>query len=274
MTSGIIYMCFGQQACVEASYSIKSFRRFVDYKVCVVGDEWAENHFKSDDKVIFIKCDVNPYDESAPNKFKFMAGRIKPLLAELSPFDKTLYVDADTSFRKSPKFGFDLLDKVDFIVAETQTRSIRDTIAGQEESKYTCDIFENDMMLYHNSGMLFWNKDDSVINLFKEWSNEWQKFHRWDEQVALLRALINTDVLFMTVPYTWNCKYGRDAFFIHHWFGTGTARGDATELDKSRAHKFRSDGSMIRIEVAPNRFVKCHPEDQEKVIQGFRSERR
>jgi len=273
MTSGVIYMCWGSQACIQASASIASLRKLSKHPVCIIGDKIAEDYFKNRD-VKFIYVDANPYSDTAPANFKFMAGRIKPLMAKLTPFDQTLYVDADTSFRKSPDIGFSLLKNADVIIAETQTRTIVDTVAGDKESKYTCKLFNNTIMLYHNSGMIFWKKNEVTNKLFDLWSEEWLRFENWDEQVALLRALLLSDAVFTTVPYTWNCRQGREVFFVHHWFGTGTARTKNPKPARIRNIHPRSGEKMIKVEVSPGRFVKCFSGDEDKIIQKFRTGRR
>src|SRR4026209_1673111 len=90
---GIIFMCFGLKAGAAASRSIFSLRRLgYNYPVTVVGDrrvngteyrEWIGE---------------SPFDLSQRDNFKFRAGRVKPLLYQCSPYDWTLYVDADCVF--------------------------------------------------------------------------------------------------------------------------------------------------------------------------------
>ena len=271
MTDGIIYMCFGKMACDQASLSIKSLHRFTKYPVCIVGDEDAEEYFNKSE-VVFKRVDENPFSDKERVGFRFMAGRIKPLLAELTPFDRTLYVDADTAFRTSPSVGFNLLDKADVALAETETRSILDTYSSRTESDYTCKLFGNSMMLYHNSGMIFWKRNDKTDRLFELWSEEWNRFQNWDEQVALLRALILSDVLFINLPFTWNCRHGKDSFLLHHWFGTGTARAKLGTVGR-QAITTRSGQKMIKLEIAPGRYVKCFEGDEEMVLAKFRKGR-
>jgi hypothetical protein len=203
-----------------------------------------------------------------------MAGRIKPLLAGLSPFDQTLYVDADTTFRRSPEVGFKQLGKYDVVIAETETRNLYDTIAGASESKYTQKLFGIGCIGYHNSGMIFWQKNDRTNKLFDLWAEEWQRFSLWDEQVALLRALVLSDVIYRTVPYTWNCKHGKEVFLIHHAFGAGIARQQpVSNLHKTRYNK-GTGVKMVRIEVQPGRFVQCNEEDVQEIMQKFSADRR
>lgn len=151
---------------------------------------------------------------------EFLAGKIKPQLYRISPWDLTLYVDADTIFRQAPDLGFDLLGKWDFIVAETMNRTLKSSIAGVRETSWSRNHFGSPEILYHNSGMLFWRKNERVQKLFELWSTEWLRFSGWDEQVALLRALAASDAIFLTVPYSWNTNWPGRAYILHHDFGT------------------------------------------------------
>jgi len=218
---GVIYMCWGKKAIDCADDSMKSlWVHAPTMPVLVVGDREAEAHYKGHKLVTFKFLNVDPFQGAS-----FMAGRIKPLLFLLSPFDQSLYVDADTDFEASPDKAFDMLDRWDFIVAETETRSLAASIAGVQETHWTRDWLGTPYILYHNSGMLFWRKNDAVAGLFALWAGEWKRFGDWDEQIALLRALLRSEAVFLTVPFTWNCRYDRakKAVLLHHRFGTRVA---------------------------------------------------
>lgn len=269
---GVIYMCWGAQAISQAEQSMQALWQYENLPVAVVGDEAAQRKFTGNERVKFLPVEVDPFDENGASGHKFMAGRVKPLLAKLSPFEQTLYVDADTLFKSSPMCGFSMLeDGWDFVVAETQTRSLEDTIAGASESKWTSTWLKTDQLLYHNSGMLFWQRNERTDQLFDLWSEEWLRFQNWDEQVALLRALLRSEAVFQTVPYVWNCRDRREAFMLHHWFGTGHARTGGKALP-ARASSF-AGRDMVRIEIGPGRWVKCYAGDEEKVRADFEQRR-
>ena len=278
---GVIYMAWGQNAIEQADVSIESLREVEpDMPVMIVGDLVSETHYRGRSDVQFRRVDVDPF--VGP---QFMAGRIKPLLYALSPWEQTLYVDADTEFLVSPRVGFDLLAKWQFVVAETQTRSLTDSIAGPAETRWTADWLGTPHLLYHNSGMLFWRRSVAVEQLFELWSEEWKRFQGWDEQVALLRALLRSDALYLTVPYTWNCLRSAEATLLHHHFGTRVARKYddrvAARRQWRRVHLTspratpaprpdrggtpRPAAVLVTGEVAPGRFVRCRPNEAEAV---------
>ena len=297
MSTGVIYMTWGQNAINEADNSMASLRRIAPgMQVFIVGDCIAEKHYshpKWSNHVQFKHVDVDPFGPDG----RFMAGRIKPLLAKLTPFDHNLYIDADTVFVRHPNIGFGFLDKWDVLVSETQDRSLNDTIAGYQESKWTKAWLETGAPLYHNSGMIFWRKNEVTERLFDLWSEEWQRFSDWDEQVALLRAILRCDnVLVQHTPYSWNCLHVEDAYLLHHRFGTRiawkhpTARPSFTRGRKGRltpAHgpihvqmerqrmlssgRSPDAGALVNVEVSRGVFVQCRAGEEHIVTERHRT---
>lgn len=265
---GVMYMAWGENAVQQAENSMQSlWHHDHEMPVMVVGDAKAQAHFENS-KVQFALVDVDPFDTKQGAGFKFMAGRIKPKLASISPFERTLYVDADTYFKRSPKSGFELLERWDLAVAETQTRSLVEGVAGQKECKGTSTWLGTPHILYHNSGMIFWKKNARTDRLFGLWNEEWLKYQGWDEQVALLRALIRSDCMFVTLPHTWNCYTDQDSFMLHHWFGGGQARIEGKR--RSPAAQQREVRKLVKVEIAPGRYVRCHEGDEDKVAMRYK----
>jgi hypothetical protein len=272
MSAGVIYMAWGDNAVQQAEESIRSlWKHDRSFTVMVVGDAAAGEFFNGHKGVEFHQVDIDPFDATKAKGYKFLAGRIKPLLAGISQFERTLYVDADTLFKRSPKIGFELLDRWDVALAETQTRSLVEGIAGIKECRATSDWVGSKHILYHNSGMIFWKKNERTSQLFDLWNEEWNRFKGWDEQVALLRALIRSDCMFLTLPHTWNCYHDRDSHLLHHWFGGGQARIE--KKGKYRvvpAERPKDARKLVKVEIAPGRFAKCHEGDEEKVMEHYR----
>jgi len=285
MTRGVIYMTWGEAAMADADKSMTSlWKHSPGMPVFVVGDREAEAHYQGKAGVTFHYVAIDPFKNASSQGF--LAGRIKPLLAKLSPFDQSLYVDADSEFSTSPEPAFAFLERWDFLVAETETRSLKDSIAGIAESKWTANWLGTPHLLYHNSGMLFWRRNAATDRLFDLWSEEWQRFSGWDEQVPLLRALLRSDALYLTVPYTWNCREGKKAVLLHHRFGTKSARkfggrrlrptaGAVPHLSprlsvmQTKRKAIPKGQRLVRVEVAPGRFVSCLPGDVEKYRARF-----
>ncbi len=263
---GVIYICWGAPAVADAQKSMASlWKHAPDMPVFMVGDAEATAHFAGKPLVTAYHLDIDPFRAK-----EFLAGLVKPRLAALTPFEWSLYVDADTEFQASPDVAFGMLERWDLVVAETETRSLLNSIAGRKETQWTAQWLGTPHLAYHNSGMLIWRRNAATARLFELWSEEWKRFQNWDEQVALLRALLRSEALYLTVPHTWNCREGKRTTFLHHRFGTRSAR----KLDPRRrpprpatrrvAHVERG---FIRFEFAPGRFVRCKPGDEERMRQ-------
>jgi hypothetical protein len=269
---GVIYMCWGDPATRQAEASMRSlWKHEPKMPVLVVGDKAAVQHFNGQPRVQTHLCMVDPF--FSQTLFGFLAGRIKPLLAKISPFEHTLYVDAETEFKTSPKVGFDLLDRWDMVIAEAETRSLGTTFPSNHiEADKTASWLGTPHILYHNSGMIFWRKNEATAKLFDLWSKEWLKYKGWDEQVALLRALLRSEVLFLNVPFTWNCRGPVGAYLVYHRFASRAAR-----KYRGDAHTVRSTGPsrvtarpLVLVELAPGRSVRCYAGDEEKVQAYFK----
>jgi len=271
---GVIYMCWGEPATLQAEASMRSlWKHEPDMPVLVVGDGEAVRHFAGRERVSACEIDVDPF--TGAHLFGFKAGRIKPLLAGLSPFERSLYVDAETEFKRSPAEGFDLLDKWDLVIAEAETRSLAATFPdNRTEAGETAAWLGTPHILYHNSGMFFWRRNETTERLFDLWSSEWQRYQDWDEQIALLRALLKSDVLFLNVPFTWNCRGPEGAYLLYHRFASKAARKYRALHHSAQRHGRRGapaepQRSLVSVELSPGRFVKVHAGDEERAREQF-----
>ncbi len=277
---GVVYLCWGEPARREAERSMASlWKHEPAMPVLVVGDEDACAHFAGEKRVETCHCPVDPF--TSETLFGFKAGRVKPLLARLSPFARTLYVDAETEFKRSPAEGFALLDRWDFVVAEAETRSLAATFPdNRTEAGETAAWLGTPHILYHNSGMLFWRRNEATGRLFDLWAEEWLRYQGWDEQIALLRALLKSEVLFLNVPFTWNCRGPETAHFVYHRFASRAARKFRTPTpviaNGRRGQPMTAALTarpLVRLELEPGRMVKVYAGDEEKAIEQFRRQK-
>lgn len=273
-TAGAMYLVWGKPASEQAAASIRSLRTFLpDFPVVILGDETAKAAFAGVPGVAVIDPGVNPF--SGEHMFGFKAGRVKPLLARYSPFERTMYVDADTEFKRSPAPGLDLLDKWDFVIAEAETRSLALTFPdNQTEAGETAARLGTDQLLYHNSGLFFWRANPATARLFRLWGEEWMRYQGWDEQIALLRALLVSEVIWLNVPYTWNCRGPQEAWMVYHRFASQSARkfGRAiVVVPNPRGAPMPPSRPLVRLEVAPGRFVQVQKGNEAKALAHFQA---
>lgn len=229
---GVIYVVFGDKARNAAQASIQSLHKICpNLPVQVVGDEKAGQALASPDGVQWCLWDgENPYKPTNPNLFQFLAGRVKPFLYGISPWEKTLYVDADTEFQSSPLAGFKLLARYDFMAAKHSSHNIG--MLGEHPSpERTATMQElggDGDTPYPNSGVLFWKKCPASQTLFENWHTEWLRYQGWDEQLALMRAIYKHPIRWLLLPEAWNGENRKEGSIIFHDFhGTQIARSNA-----------------------------------------------
>ncbi len=224
---GILYMCFGEKAAREVRKSMESLRSVgLQIPVCTVGDRPVRG-------AQFIEWKgESPFDVSQRANFQFRAGRIKPQLCELTPFERTLYIDADTEFMSDFLAGFELLGEYDMALAEELLNIGQ--LYNKPRAGWEINILERDAtidelggnreMKFLNSGVIFSRKNEQVQRLFEAWGRQWLRYQQWDEQLALMRALHECPVNYKALPVDWNHPHRNKAKIIFHNYGRGTAR--------------------------------------------------
>ena len=160
---------------------------------------------------------------------KFYAGEIKPFLCDLSPFDLTLYIDADTEFKGDPRSGFEKLAKYDFL-AWKHNQKVRQALTWRKSwwsmpGVFNTIAYAGETAQMFNTGVLFFRKNPNIRELFQDWYCEWLKFPVWDEQMAFLRAVtIHPEIQVGELGKEWNSKEVLPNQIIRHYFGTGRSR--------------------------------------------------
>lgn len=223
---GMIYMAFGPKAANAVQRSVATLRRVgYSFPVCVVGDTPVPN-------MQFVSWKgISPFDPTQKKNFRFRAGRVKPLLYGLSPFDYTLYLDADTEFLQNPVTGFEYLLEHDLVLTQeylTVGQLYNKFQAGWEinieERDYTIESGISSEEPFVNSGVYFFRKSPANKRTFRKWHEEWMRFQQWDEQLALMRAVHQTKPTCKYLDPRWNDPHVHSDTIIFHNYGRGNVR--------------------------------------------------
>lgn len=223
---GLIYMAFGPKAAQAVRKSVMTLRRVgFNYPVCVVGDTPVEG-FE------FVQWrGESPFDPTQKKNFMFRAGRIKPFLYELSPFDRTLYLDADTQFLEDVRPGFELLNDCDLAITQeylTVGELYNKFMAGWEinieERAQTIEEGISPLEPFINSGVIFFRKSNKSKETFEQWHKQWMRYQQWDEQLALMRAIHETQPTRTYLSPKWNDPQMHEDTVIFHDYGHGHVR--------------------------------------------------
>ena len=241
---GIIYMAFGEQSARAVKHSVSTLReRGSEIPVAVVGTVPV----KGTQFIQWIGHDPW-FDREEDKSHRFFAGYVKPFLYDLSPFDYTLYIDADTEFRRNPIQSFNRLEQEDFLIyqAPEGMASIRIVFNKKLFNGFSLECAQDTLNDTHFanepepgvicSGIIFFKKTPGVKNLFEDWYTEWLKYFAWDEQLPLIRVMRlheGKDVIVGRLTSLWNCNTEENRRqVIHHEWGKGAARDDHFPLEK------------------------------------------
>lgn len=176
MEIGVVYIAYGHNARTEAAHSIRTLRRHHDWPVTVIGEPI-------------------PGTQHIPWRGFGKPGRwAKVNLLDLSPFEWTLYLDADTRVRGDLSTGFDVLAagwELAMVPSKREPRPL--DILATDEREITLSELGDCWPVMINSGVMWFRRTARTTRLWQTWSEEWQRFKQHD-QGALLRALNRSPV--------------------------------------------------------------------------------
>jgi hypothetical protein len=146
------------------------------------------------------------------------ARAIKTRIYSLSPFYKTLFMDADTEIQSSPQHGFDLLELVDLVIGQDTVRIFnRNHHPHMIRSEVEATIKETGSgeFCYYNTGVMFFRRSERIKALMQEWHQEWTRFGAQD-QPAFFRAMYHNPVRIASMRNPWNTHHSKRAEFVFH----------------------------------------------------------
>ncbi len=117
----------------------------------------------------------------------------KVTLDQWSPYEHTLYVDADTRIHGNLSVGFDLLsDGWDMVITPSAAQG-EDLLWHVSDDERAATLAETGDPLQLQAGVFWFSKNERTARLFAEWRSQWG---RWsgEDQGALLRALYRSPV--------------------------------------------------------------------------------
>lgn len=156
----------------------------------------------------------------------FRSRDLKTCLANISPYDETLYLDSDILPLKPLTSIWDYLGQGDIamVIDRQPTISACDHIAHTEKT-YTLHRLPSETPQY-NSGVMLWRNSSNTQLLFKHWQQEWNKFQQHD-QLALVRAIASSQTKIVPLPINYNISpidapellYHNEVYLLHCWGG-------------------------------------------------------
>lgn len=196
MTSaGVVYVVYGNKAKAEAERSIQALRTHCDLPVSVIGER-----IQGTDRIAFP-----PHDAG---------GRwAKVNLDKLTPYDLTLYLDADTRPLVDIRKGFEMLRAGWELVLTPSGNQDGEAFwhVSEEERRTTYEELGY-VPLQLQAGVMFLRACEAISKLFGAWRSEWLRWSGQD-QAALVRALAKSPVRVWLLGRPWN----GGAVVAHHF---------------------------------------------------------
>jgi hypothetical protein len=185
MTRGVVYVASGPRHVKLAAESARSVERYNPTLPTTIYTT-AESPGDAFDRVVRLDDPLERAGDSI-----LTAGRV--------PYDRNLYLDADTLVRDDISDVFELLETTDLALAQNNART-----------RLHADVYEDvaveipETFTEYNSGVVAYNDCADVIALFDEWARQYERIGGEFNQPALRVALYRSDVDFVTLPPEYN----------------------------------------------------------------------
>jgi len=200
VTRGICYVAYGDKALNECAQSLETLRWY---------------HKKLPVTVISDKSHALHADYKHAQSVDAGGRWAKLNLDTWSPYDETLYIDADTRIRERLDVLFQSLeDGYEFVIVPSNNQSAGNLLwhvsEGERETTYD-EVGYTPLQL--QGGVFAFRKTDAVLALFEAWREEWERYKDQD-QGALLRAIHRVPVRYRLLGRPFN-----GTTVIQHLFG-------------------------------------------------------
>ena len=119
-----------------------------------------------------------------------------------TPFQRTLYLDADTSVVDDISEMFEILDRFDLAIAHAHRRNHPDT-----RTTWNLELPASFPQL--NGGVLLFRRNERVLDLLGAWRDAYHEAGFAKDQVTLRELIWNSDVRVHILPPEYNVRYAK-----------------------------------------------------------------
>lgn len=195
--NGYLYIANRKKFLNESIISAKSLKRFNEEPVCIVcPEELICNEMKQVFDEIIINEEISSYTYLS-----------KVIGLQLTPFDRTVFLDSDTFVTAKISELFDVLDIVDF--ATTNEVTMHTTNRIELKYKYVFPEF--------NSGVIVYKSNTIMHKVFTEWFDICKSNNIINDMPGLREAVLkNIDkVTFSVLPDLYNTHGFKSMLMLH-----------------------------------------------------------
>ena len=182
---GVAYITYGDASEREMAYSLDTLRRFHDWPL------------------VQMRSRVPGMTEDMTGKQKSRLAKVTML--DWTPWDDTLYLDADTRINGDLSAGFRILDDGwDMAMAFSENQG-HDWLwhVLDDDRALTKETWDGLQALQLQCGVMFVRKNEATRALFDAWRREWA-WHKDEDQAAFLRAWRESPVRLWLLGRAWN----------------------------------------------------------------------
>lgn len=169
------------------------------------------------------------------------------------PFEKTLFVDAGTRIPWDLlPAAFHFLERWDAAVPLWTYGELAEDQGTATERKATKEVIPDLRVMLHAVELVFARKQGAGQDLMYAWQEELERGK--DKRLAFLRAVGRVKPRLCVLPVTW----------------LASVRSSSQQaLARGRGMSRNAGKPLVRVELEPGRYVKCHEGDEEKVLAHF-----
>ncbi len=209
---GIVYIAYGEKAVNLVENAIVILRQYNQtLPVAVISD-----------------VDVKGANQMIKHEDVDLGARhIKTSVYFHTPFEQTLYMDADTELKCDPEPYYVLLDSVDLVMGLDYFKEFRFNTWGaisRDEIKTTIEETDGGRHFYYNTGVMLFNQCNEVEQLMLRWHEEWLRWGKQD-QPAMFRAMHHCPVRMAPMYEPFNTHQEAIADFVYHKHRTASRMG-------------------------------------------------
>jgi len=191
-TQGILYIATGEKYIRAAIRSANSVLKHCPGLSVHLFADWY--NYKGFD------FDKNPYPFTSVEKILDPHRRSKVDYMSCTPFDRTLYLDTDTTLNADIREMFSLLDRFDIALNH----------AHQRYDRFRTDIWRIDLpkaFPQYNGGVILYRKNPKVILFLEEWRSFFKAAGFPQDQITLRELLWLSDLRIATLPPEYNVRF-------------------------------------------------------------------
>jgi len=210
---GVCIVAYGRAALAEAHGLIRSIKKNAPLPISLITENYADamlfDKYKIHKKILYKDEPFSP---------GVVYRRAKLLLDLITPYQRTLYLDADTRVKSNKILqGFRFLDAGWDLVIAPSKHQLEEAFShiSREERNYMLDKGAVYDTIQLQAGVFWFDFNFRTRTFFQVWRNEWLRFHLHD-QAAFVRALNVVPIRIYLVGKPFNSRRGT---IVDHQFG-------------------------------------------------------